>query len=250
MAAVNNQQPEFDAVAEAMNGISLGHAVLATHFERMQNLPAVAGGAQILAEVRALGTNLGTLRTEIGTLRTDMADMRALLHTEVGTLRTEMGALHTGVGALCTEVGTLCTEVGTLRTDMEALHIEVGIHFEDLHIQFEDRGQQVEALGLQFEDFRPELDEIRQAQQAAEFNSLARLENNTVNMIPAAPLSPLRTAQNQPINGFPETLGQLNGLHWARLNALLTAYGLPTEGTVPVRRTRFKMFISVIVDHT
>jgi hypothetical protein len=59
MADVNDEQPAFDIIAGAMNDISRSQAILATHFEKMPNIPAVDGGAQILAEIRALRTEMG-----------------------------------------------------------------------------------------------------------------------------------------------------------------------------------------------
>lgn len=58
MAAVN-QQPSFDVIAGAMNNISRSHAILATHFDRIPNVPAFDGGALILAELRAIREDMG-----------------------------------------------------------------------------------------------------------------------------------------------------------------------------------------------
>ncbi|RPA94379.1 hypothetical protein L873DRAFT_1846686 [Choiromyces venosus 120613-1] len=99
----------------------------------------------------------------------------------------------------------------------------------------------------QFEDLRLQLDEIRQEQQVAEFNSFARLQNSSLSRRSGSELIPLRTAQNQHVNGFPQTLGQLNGLNSASVNALLTAYDLTTERSVPERHRRLRMFIGVII---
>ncbi|RPA94381.1 hypothetical protein L873DRAFT_1793044 [Choiromyces venosus 120613-1] len=108
-------------------------------------------------------------------------------------------------------------------------------------------GGQFRDVNLEFEDLRLQLDEIRQELQAAEFNSLARLQNCCLARAPWAELSPLRTAQNQHVNGFPQTLGHLDRLNSESVNALLTAYGLPTEGSVPERRRRLKLFLGVVL---
>ncbi|KAI5843785.1 hypothetical protein DFP73DRAFT_594792 [Morchella snyderi] len=105
MAAVN-QQPSFDVIAGAMNNISRSHAILATHFDRIPNVPAFDGGALILAELRAMR----------------------------------------------------------------------------------------EDIGLRFEDVSQQLDEIKQGLQAADFNSVARLENSFLARTADSPLSPLKTA--------------------------------------------------------
>ncbi|KAI5837129.1 hypothetical protein DFP73DRAFT_601432 [Morchella snyderi] len=92
-----------------MNNISRSHAILATQFDRVSNVPAFDGGALILSELRAL------------------------------------------------------------RLDM----------------------------GLQFQDMALQLDEIKQRLEAADFNSVARLENSSSATTSSSPLSPLRTPQNQ-----------------------------------------------------
>lgn len=58
-ATSNNQQPAFNVVAETMNDISRSHAILATHFERIPNIPAFDGGTLILTELRALREDVG-----------------------------------------------------------------------------------------------------------------------------------------------------------------------------------------------
>ena len=66
MAAANNEQPAFDVVAQAMNDVSRSHATLATHFERIPNIPGFDGGTQILAEIRALRTDMGVHFVDMG----------------------------------------------------------------------------------------------------------------------------------------------------------------------------------------
>ncbi|RPA90059.1 hypothetical protein L873DRAFT_1795733 [Choiromyces venosus 120613-1] len=114
----------------------------------------------------------------------------------------------------------------------------MAVHFEDLHLQFED-------LRLRFEDLRIQLDGIKQQLQAAGFNSLARFENSSLTRTSGSQLSTLRKAQNKHVNGFPHTLGHLDPLSSGNVNALLTAYGLPTEGPVAERRRRLKKLIGV-----
>lgn len=59
MAAHIQQQPDFEAMADSMNGIVLHSTELATNLQRMRNIPAFDGGAQILAELRAMREDMG-----------------------------------------------------------------------------------------------------------------------------------------------------------------------------------------------
>lgn len=52
-------QPDFQAMEETMNDISRSHVTLATNLGRMRNIPAFDGGAQILAELRAIREDMG-----------------------------------------------------------------------------------------------------------------------------------------------------------------------------------------------
>ncbi|KAG7672806.1 hypothetical protein Ndes2526B_g08288 [Nannochloris sp. 'desiccata'] len=74
------------------------------------------------------------------------------------------------------------------------------------------------------------------------------LVTNRSATIPASPLIPVphRTTGSMPPAFFPPTLGGLDGLTGPEVNELLTFYGLPTQGTLRVRRTRLGNEIGIL----
>lgn len=58
-AASDLPQPNFEAMADSMNGIVRHSTELAINLGRMRNIPAFDGGAQILAELRAMREDMG-----------------------------------------------------------------------------------------------------------------------------------------------------------------------------------------------
>lgn len=57
MAAI--EQPNFVEMEASMNNIVRSSLELATNLGRMRNIPAFDGGAQILAELRAIREDMG-----------------------------------------------------------------------------------------------------------------------------------------------------------------------------------------------
>ncbi|KAF8445355.1 hypothetical protein BGX38DRAFT_1195410 [Terfezia claveryi] len=96
-------------------------------------------------------------------------------------------------------------------------------------------------------ELRDMRDEIRSRFQAADHNALARLTNSSFALTADSHLSALRTGLNEDVDNFPPTLGALDRLRSAEINALLRVYGLPTQGLLADRQRLFKKFIGIVV---
>lgn len=57
----DQEQPDFNTVADTMNDTSRSHANLAIQFDRMRNVPALDHGAQILAQLVTIVEKLGNI---------------------------------------------------------------------------------------------------------------------------------------------------------------------------------------------
>ncbi|KAF8241401.1 hypothetical protein K440DRAFT_572542 [Wilcoxina mikolae CBS 423.85] len=146
------QQPDFAAMQQAT-------VELATNLGRMRNVPAFDGGALILAELRAI--------------RTDMVEMERRI---MDSQRMTLARL-----------------------------------------------------------------------EASDYNTVARLTNSALAVTPESQLIQLRTPRNEEVEDFPMTSADIDGASWQELNRLLQSYGLPTQGTVFVRRKQLKKYIGIVM---
>ncbi|KAI5839533.1 hypothetical protein DFP73DRAFT_613736 [Morchella snyderi] len=88
------------------------------------------------------------------------------------------------------------------------------------------------------------LDRIESRLDAADYNAVARFTNNTMAVRTDNQLIPLKTQRNE---DFPMTLVDIDRANSAELNSLLESYGLPTVGTVAVRKTQLKNYLGITV---
>ncbi|KAG0632979.1 hypothetical protein HOY80DRAFT_1065569 [Tuber brumale] len=76
------------------------------------------------------------------------------------------------------------------------------------------------------------------------YNSAARLENSCTSSR-LAPLCPLRTSSNEPVPNFPPNKASIDALDEIEINALLSAYDLPTTSDLAVGKLRFACYIGI-----
>lgn len=81
----------------------------------------------------------------------------------------------------------------------------------------------------------------------SDYNAAARFINNTMAVRTDNQLIPLKTQRNENIPNFPSTLIDIDRANSAELNRLLESYGLPTAGTVAVRKTQSKHYLGIMV---
>ncbi|MCJ1336183.1 hypothetical protein MMC09_001459 [Bachmanniomyces sp. S44760] len=116
------------------------------------------------------------------------------------------------VESLRTDVHTLRTEVTTLRTD----------------------------FNHRFDNFELRL-------QANSYNQVAQIYNSHISNS-NIPLRGLHDHRNMAVNGFPIDSATLKRLQAPALTALLEAFQLPSDGSLGVKRQRFREFVGLVVD--
>ncbi|KAI5836840.1 hypothetical protein DFP73DRAFT_601779 [Morchella snyderi] len=81
----------------------------------------------------------------------------------------------------------------------------------------------------------------------SDYNAVARLMNNTMTIMTDNQLIPLKNKRNEDIPDFPMTLVDIDRANSGELNRLLESYGLPTVGTVAVRKAQLKRYLGITV---
>jgi len=76
---------------------------------------------------------------------------------------------------------------------------------------------------------------------------VARLTNSSLAISTNAQLIALRTPRNEDVENFPMTQDDIDRANSQELNRLLEGYGLPTQGTVVVRRRQLKKYIRIMM---
>ncbi|KAF8534298.1 hypothetical protein BDD12DRAFT_896352 [Trichophaea hybrida] len=72
-----HEQPDFEAMEETMNNVGRATLELAMNLDRMRNVPALDGGAQILEELRAMRREMADMQRTMMT-RLEAADYNAV----------------------------------------------------------------------------------------------------------------------------------------------------------------------------
>lgn len=76
------------------------------------------------------------------------------------------------------------------------------------------------------------------------YNAIARLQNAKKSHFSDI-LIPLHDHLNQPINGFPQTIASIERLRGGDIDAILTALGMSTDGTVSEKKTSLRMALGL-----
>ncbi|KAI9699985.1 MAG: hypothetical protein M1836_002519 [Candelina mexicana] len=131
-----------------------------------------------------------------------------------------------------------------LDTRFEHLRVELDARFEQVNTRFDTRFEQVDT---RFEQFNTRFANLELSSRAEARNQAARLFNSHVTSVETQ-LHALYNQQNEAIEGFPENLAALARLHDNAITALLNAYDLATDGTVAMKRRRFRYFIGAVIN--
>ncbi|KAI9880290.1 MAG: hypothetical protein M1830_004409 [Pleopsidium flavum] len=99
----------------------------------------------------------------------------------------------------------------------------------------------------QFRILNARFDGLELYMSAESQNQVARVFNSHLTS-PEIPFQPLHNRQNQVVDGFPLNLAALARLNDASTTRLLNAYGLGSDGTVAIKKRRFKYFIGVVME--
>ena len=227
-----NPQPDVNTIAQAFAASSTALATASQEIALVPNMPVFNNGQNILAAIQHLSTNIDNLRND------------------VTTLTTTVTTLTTNVNTLTADFNTLRTDVNTLRTD-----------FNTLNTKFDGLELRMRAESAYFSPFS----NFIIMTFYSSLNHTARVYNSHISS-QDTPLRVLHDRRNAAVAGFPidsasltrlssqikshieELFHQTNIMTGETLTTLLNAFELPSNGTVKVKKTRFREFIGVVVD--
>ncbi|KAL2058306.1 hypothetical protein ABVK25_001032 [Lepraria finkii] len=123
--------------------------------------------------------------------------------------------MNTNINNLRTDITTLRTDVTTLTTDIYTLNTK----FDGLELRM----------------------------RAEPLNNTARVYNSYISSRDT-PLRVLHDRRNVAVAGFPRDSASLMRLPGNTLTTLLNAFELPINGTVELKKARYREFIGVVID--